>query len=181
MSELDLDLTRIMFELTDQPISVKFIKTVPGFDFGGVKIPSASENSRLDLPYHIAEILLQENLIEDFTDSFPLSLQDLTTAVRKEVRQGELQSLHPFFYALLNKQLTNNKADNSHYNEIELKRQKARFKQLMFERLPKIIKFAEAEDFNPQKLNLTASETVLMQRIHSWVSSWKALVSRQQE
>jgi hypothetical protein len=181
ISELELDWARIMFELTEQPISVKFIKSFPGFDFGGVKIPPGSENSRLDLPYYIAEILLQEDLIEDFSDSFSLSLQDLTSAVRKEMRQGEVQSLHPYFYALLNKQFSNNKADSSHYDEIELKRQKDKVKQLVFERLSKILKFAEVESFDPQKMNLTASEAILMQRIHAWASSWKKLVTLQKE
>ncbi|MHA2113030.1 MAG: hypothetical protein ACW98W_16245, partial [Candidatus Hodarchaeales archaeon] len=77
---------------------MKFIKDFPSFNFGGISIPSASENSRLDLPYYIAEILYQEGIIEDFKSSFPISLQDMTTAVRKEVRQGEVQPLHPYFH-----------------------------------------------------------------------------------
>ena len=181
ISELVLDWARIMFELAEQSVSVKFIQSFPGFDFGGVTIPPTSENSRMDLPYYIAEILLQENLIEDFSDSFSLSLQDLTSAVRKEMRQGEVQSLHPYFYALLNKRFSSNKTDSSHYDEIELKRQKDKVKQLIFERLSKILKFAEVESFSPQKMNLTASEAILMQRIHSWVSSWKKLVTLQKE
>lgn len=179
MSELGLDFARIMFELAEHPVSVKFTENFPGFEFGGVKLPATPKNSRIDIPYYIAEIFFQENLIDDFTESFPLSLQDLTTAVRKEVRQGELQSLHPFYYALLNKHLSSNKAENSHFNEIELKRQLARLKQLTLERLSKIIKFAEDDNFNPEKSNLTASEVVLMQKIHSWVSSWKTLVNKQ--
>ena len=180
-SELEQDWARLMFELTEQSVSVKFIKPFPGFDFGGIRIPPASENSRMDLPYYIAEIFFQENIIEDFSNSFSHSLQDLTSAVRKEMRQGEVQALHPYFYALLNKQFSNNKTGSSHYDEIELKRQKDKLKQLAIERLSKILKFAEVESINPQKMNLTASEAILMQRIHSWVSNWKKLITIQKE
>ncbi|MHA1978700.1 MAG: hypothetical protein ACW98I_17490 [Candidatus Hodarchaeales archaeon] len=178
--ELELELKRILFEFSDSPISVKFNKNFAGFEFGGITIPSAAENSRMDIPYFIAEILFKESLIEDFKSDFPLSLQELTAAVRKEVRHGEVQQLHPYFYSLFSEQVVKSDVDDSHYDEIELKRQKDRVKQLITERLSKIIKLSDSYDFNPQKLNLTASESVLMKKMHSWVVTWKALINHEE-
>lgn len=181
MVELELELKRILFEFSDTPISVKFTKSYAGFEFGGIIIPSAIENSRVDVPYFLAEILLKEGLIEDFRHNFPLSLQELTAAVRKEVRHGEVQQLHPYFYSLFSEMVMKSDVNDSHYDEIELKRQKDRVKQLVTERLSKIIKLSDSNDFNPQRLNLTASETILMKRIHTWVVNWKLLVNQEEK
>ena len=180
-SELELELKRILFEFTDSPISVKFIQSFTGFEFGGIKLPSAVENTRLEVPFFIAEILLKENLIEDFRNDFPLSLQDLTAAVRKEVRHGEVQPLHPYFYSLFNEQVRKSNINDSHYDEIELKRQKDRVKQLITERLSKIIKLSDSTNVNYQKLNLTSSEAVLLKKINSWVIIWKSLISQEEQ
>ncbi len=178
--ELELELKRILFEFTNSSISVKFTSPFTGFEFGGINIPSTTENSRIDIPYFIAEILLKENLIEDFRNDFPLSLQELTAAVRKEVRHGEVQQLHPYFYSLFSEQVIKSDINDSHYDEIELKRQKIRIKQLITERLSKIIKLTDSNDFNPRKLNLTASEVILMTKIHSWVVNWKSLINQEE-
>jgi hypothetical protein len=178
--ELELELKRILFEFSDTPISVKFIKPFAGFKFGGIKIPPATENSRLDIPYFIAEILLKERLIEEFKNDFPLSLQELTASVRREVRHGEVQQLHPFFYSLFNEQILKSDINDSDFDEIELKRRKDRVKQLITERLSKIIKLSDSNDFNPKKLNLTASEEILMKKIHSWVLNWKSLINQEE-
>jgi hypothetical protein len=150
-SELDLELKRVLFEFTDSLVSVKFNSKFSGFEFLGVKIPTVSEGSRVELPYFLAEKLFQEKLIEDFSDSFPLSLQDLTMAVRKEVRQGEVQPIYPFLYTLFNHRNTDNTSEASHYTEIEMNRQKDRMNQL-------------------------SSEYILMQKIHSIVDNWKKVV-----
>ncbi len=178
-TELELELKRILFEFTDSSISVKFIKSFAGYEFGGIKIPSVTENSRLDIPYFIAEILLKENFIEDFRNDFPLSLQDLTAAVRKEVRHGEVQQLHPYFYSLFSEQVMKSNINDSHYDEIELKRQKDRINQLITERLSKIIKLSDSNNIDHQKLNLTAFEAVLLKRINSWVVNWKSLINQE--
>jgi phenylalanyl-tRNA synthetase beta subunit len=178
-TELELELKRILFEFTDSSISVKFIKPFAGYEFGGIKIPSVTENSRLDIPYFIAEILLMENFIEDFRNDFPLSLQDLTAAVRKEVRHGEVQQLHPYFYSLFSEQVMKSNINDSHYDEIELKRQKDRINQLITERLSKIIKLSDSNNIDHQKLNLTAFEAVLLKRINSWVVNWKSLINQE--
>ena len=175
-SEIDLELKRILFEFTDSLISVKFKARFPGFVFLGIEIPNVSEGSRIELPYFIAEKLLEEKLVEDFYDSFPLSLQDLTTAVRKEVRQGEVQPIHPFLYTLFNHRNTNNASEASHYTEIEMNRQKDRMNQLIKERLAKIMKYADSDEKILKKLNLTSSEYILMQKIHSIVDNWKKVV-----
>ena len=179
--ELELELKRILFEFTNSPISVKFKKPFSGFEFGGIKIPSVPENSRLEIPYFIAEILLKEDLIEDFRNDFPISLQELTAAVRKEVRHGEVQQLHPYFYSLFGEQVAKLNVNDSHYDEIELKRQKDRIKQLIAERVSKIIKLSDRSDFDPLKYNLTASEAVLMKKIHSLVVNWKSLINQEKK
>ncbi|MHA2237624.1 MAG: hypothetical protein ACXAB2_04535 [Candidatus Hodarchaeales archaeon] len=175
-TELDLELKRVLFEFSNSLVSVKFNSRYPGFEFLGIKIPAVLEGSRIEIPVFIAEKLLKENLIEDFSDSFPVSLQDLTTAVRKEVRQGEVQSVYPFLYSLFKHQNLKNSSETSHYNEIELKRQKDRMKQLIKERLAKIIKFADSDRIKLSKLNLTASEQILMQKVLSIVDNWKKMI-----
>jgi len=165
-----------MFEMTESKISVKFIKNFPGFDFGGVKVPSAIENSRLDLPYYIAESLSQEKIIEDFEYLFPISLQELTTAVRKEVRHGEVQPLHPYFHTIFKKFVLKGSVDNSPYTEKELKQKKAKMNQITSERLAKLVKMADSTNFNTKKINLTASEQILMEQIRKWIAEWKELI-----
>ncbi len=165
-----------MFEMTEKNISVKFIKDFPGFNFGGVKIPSATKNSQLDLPYYIAESLYQEEIIEEFKTSFPISLQELTTAVRKEVRQGEVQPLHPYFHTIFKKLVLEGSTDSSPYTEKELKQKKAKMNQITSERLAKLVKMADSTSLNTKKMNLTASERILMEKIQKWIVDWKELI-----
>lgn len=165
-----------MFEMTERDILVKFIKDFPSFNFGGISIPSASENSRLDLPYYIAEILYQEGIIEDFKTSFPISLQEMTTAVRKEVRQGEVQPLHPYFHLVYKKLALEESVDSSPYTEKEFKQKKAKLTQITSERLAKLIKMADSPKINAKNMNLTASEQILMEKIHRWIVNWKELI-----
>jgi len=162
--------------MTERKISVKFIKDFPGIDFWGVKIPSTTENSRLDLPYYIAEALYQEEIIEEFGSSLPTSLQELTTAVRKEVRHGEIQPLHPFFHTVLKKQVLKGSTDSSPYTEKELKQKKAKLNQITSERLAKIVKMADSTEINTKRMNLTASEQILMEKIREWIVDWKELI-----
>jgi len=165
-----------MFEMTERNISVKFIKDFPGFDFWGVKISSAIENSRLDLPYYIAESLYQEGIIEEFRSSFPISLQELTAAVRKEVRQGEIQPLHPYFHTVFKKLVLEGSTDISPYTEKELKLKKAKLTQITSERLAKLVKMADSTNISTKKMNLTASERILMEKIHNCIVDWKELI-----
>ena len=67
-------------------------------------------------------------------------------------------------------------SETSHYTEIEINRQKDRMTQLIKERLAKIIKYADSDENILKKLNLTASEYILMQKIHSIVDNWKKVV-----
>ena len=173
---MSLDLQRALSEMTERNISVKFIKNFPSFDFGGVSIPSTSENSRLDLPYYIAEILYQEGVIEEFKSSFPISLQEMTTAVRKEVRQGEIQPLHPFFHMVFKKIVLEEPADSSPYTEKEMKQKKAKLTQITSERLAKLVKLADSTNINTKKMNLTASERILMEKLQKWIIEWKELI-----
>ena len=100
--------------------------------------------------------------------------------MRREVRHGEVQQLHPYFYSLFNEQIIKSDVNDSDFDEIELKRQKDRFKQLITERLSKIIKLSNSNAFNPKKLNLTASEEILMKKIYSWVLNWKSLINQEE-
>ncbi|MCK4848149.1 MAG: hypothetical protein KAT16_03915 [Candidatus Heimdallarchaeota archaeon] len=175
-TEIGLDLQRAMFEMTESKISVKFIKNFLGFDFCGVKIPSTTKNSRLDLPYYIAELLFQEEIIEEFKSSFPISLQELTTAVRKEVRHGEVQPLHPYFHTAFKKLVLEESDDNSPYIEKELKQKKAKMTQITSERLAKLVKMADSANLNMKKMNLTVSEQILMEKIRKWVVEWKKVI-----
>ena len=165
-----------MFEMTERNISVKFTKDFPNFDFGGVKIPSTSENSRVDLPYYIAEILYREGIIEEFESSFPISLQELTTAVRKEVRQGEVQPLHPYFHMVFKKLVLGKSVDNSPYTKKELKQKMAKLSQITSERLAKLVKIADSPKINAKKMNLTTSEKILVEKLQKWITSWKELI-----
>jgi len=166
-----------MFEMTERKISVKFIKNFPGFDFWGVKVPSVTENSRSDLPYYIARLLLKDEIIEDFKSSFPISLQELTTAVRKEVRQGEIQPIHPFFHMVFKKLILEESTDDSPYNEKEMKQKKAKLTQITSERLAKLVKMADSSNINTKRMNLTASEQILMEKIRRWIVDWKELIN----
>jgi hypothetical protein len=49
-------------------------------------------------------------------------------------------------------------------------------KQLIKERLAKIIKFADSDRIKLSKLNLTASEQILMQKVLSIVDNWKKMI-----
>jgi hypothetical protein len=175
-SEMGLDLQRVMFEMSESSISVKFIKDFPGFDFWGVKIPSALENSRFDLPYYIAEFLFQEEIIEEFGSTFPISLQDLTNAVRKEVRHGEVQPLHPYFHSVFKKLVLEGPAVDSPYSEKELKQKKATLNQITSERLAKLVKMADSTNINTKRMNITASERILMEKIRKLIVDWRELI-----
>ena len=174
---MELDLQRALFDMTETAISVKFIKNFPEFNFGGVKIPSVNENSRMDLPYYIAELLLHEGIIEDYSKSFPISLQDLTTAVRKEVRHGEIQPLHPYLYSIFKKVVLEGSDDDSPYAKKEFEQKKAKIIQIISERLAKMVKMADSTNINPKRMNLTASERVLMEKINGWIVNWKKMIT----
>ena len=99
--EMTRELERIRFELTESSVPVKFVQNFSGFSFENINIPTSSQGSQVEVPFFIAEILKKRSMIEDFKSNFPITLPELEGAVRKEVRVGELQSLHPHFNILL--------------------------------------------------------------------------------
>jgi DNA replication initiation complex subunit (GINS family) len=100
----------------------------------------------------------------------------MTTAVRKEVRQGEVQPLHPYFHMVYIKIALEESVDSSPYTEKEFKQKKAKLTQITTERLAKLIKMADSPKINAKNMNLTASEQILMEKIHRWIVNWKELI-----
>jgi hypothetical protein len=172
-SRMATELERIRFEFTESKVTVKFLQTFSGFSFENITIPPGSKGSRLEVPYFIAEILRDKSIIEDFNTDFSTSLQDLTGAVRKEVRSGKLQPIHPFFNILLKKNAFIGEDQASQFDEVEIKRKASKFNQLVHERVAKIVKMADSRGESPRKSNLTASERLLLSELKEIVHSWK--------
>ena len=169
------ELERVRFELTDSRVSVKFLQDFSGFSFEDIKIPPSSKGNQTEVPFFIAEILRKESVIEDFRKDYPITLQDLEGAVRKEVRAGELQHLHPFFYILLKNIDLLVEDKDSQFSELEKKRKQTKFNQLTNERISKLVKMTDSKKLLDQrKRNLTASEKILVEKINGWIQSWKA-------
>ncbi|UCG90448.1 MAG: hypothetical protein JSU57_01580, partial [Candidatus Heimdallarchaeota archaeon] len=122
--EIASELERVRFELTESKVSVKFLQDFSGFSFENINIPPSSKGSQVEVPYFIAELLRKKSVIEDFRMNFPVTLQDLEGAVRKEVRMGELQPLHPYFHILLQDFVLSMADKDSQFSELEQKRQK---------------------------------------------------------
>lgn len=173
--EMACELERVRFQLTESSVSVKFLQSFSGFSFEGINVPSSSEGSRIEVPYFIAEILQKKSVIEDFRMNFPITLQDLEGAVRREVRVGELQPLHPYFHILLKDLVLLMEDKDSQFSELEQKRQKTKFNQLTHERISKLVKMTDSRKALAQKKkNLTSSEQVLFEKIVDWIQNWKA-------
>ncbi|MHA2245080.1 MAG: hypothetical protein ACXADY_08935 [Candidatus Hodarchaeales archaeon] len=173
--EMARELERVRFELTESSVSVKFLQNFLGFSFEGISIPSYSKGSQIEIPYFLAEILRKKSVIEDFRMNFPITLQDLEGTVRKEVRVGELQPLHPYFYILLKDLVLLSEDKDSQFSELEQKRQKTKFNQLTHERISKLVKMTDSRKVLAQKKkNLTSSEQVLFEKIVDWIQNWKA-------
>ena len=171
--EMTRELERIRFELTESNLPVKFAQNFSGFSFEHITIPASSQGSQVEVPYFIAEILHERSMIEDFKSNFPITLSELEGAVRKEVRVGELQSLHPYFNVLLKDYLLIEDKD-SQFSELEQKRQKMKFNQLINERISKIVKMTDSRKILAQrKRNLTNTEQILFDRIVDWIQNWK--------
>ena len=173
--EMASELERVRFELTGSNISVKFLQDFSGFSFENINIPFASKGSQIDVPYFIAEILRKKSVIEDFRMNFPITLQDLEGAVRKEVRVGELQSLHPYFHLLMQDFVLSVEDKDSEFSELEQKRQKTKYNQLTHERISKLVKMTDSRKVLAQKKkNLTPSEQILFKKIVDCIQNWKA-------
>jgi len=173
--EMASELERVRFELTGSNISVKFLQDFSGFSFENINIPFASKGSQIDVPYFIAEILRKKSVIEDFRMNFPITLQDLEGAVRKEVRVGELQSLHPYFHLLMQDFVLSVEDKDSEFSELEQKRQKTKYNQLTHERISKLVKMTDSRKVLAQKKkNLTSSEQILFKKIVDCIQNWKA-------
>ncbi len=173
--EMAYELERVRFELTESSVSVKFLQDFSGFSFEGINVPPSSKGSRIEVPFFIAEILQIKSVIEDFRMNFPITLQDLEGAVRREVRVGELQPLHPYFYILLKDLVLLMEDKDSQFSELEQKRQKTKFNQLTHERISKLVKMTDSRKALAQKKkNLTSSEQVLFEKIVDWIQNWKA-------
>ncbi|UCE14906.1 MAG: hypothetical protein JSV04_06930 [Candidatus Heimdallarchaeota archaeon] len=172
--EIAIELERIRFELTERKIQVKFLTDFSGFSFEEVTIPPTSQGSRLEIPYYIAEILRRNSVIEDFDPDFPTSLQELTAAVRNELRDGKLQPLPPFTHILAKELLLTPEDQESKFENLEQKRQISKFNQLTLERISKILRMTDSKDISTRKRNLTPSEEILFNKIVSWIQSWKA-------
>ncbi|NHJ02074.1 MAG: hypothetical protein EAX86_08005 [Candidatus Heimdallarchaeota archaeon] len=173
-TELDEEMTRLAFQMSHEPISVKFIQEFSGFSFEGIKIPLTPRGSRISIPHFIAIYLAEKDIIEDFTEEYPLSLQSLTNAVRNEIRSGDLQQIHPYLHLLAKEYLLSELQIESSYSELELKRQRAKFYQLTKERLSKLVKMADNKNLlSKKRTDLTASERILFQKIANWVQCWK--------
>ena len=172
--EMTRELERLRFELTESNLPVKFAQNFSGFSFEHIIIPASSQGSQIEVPYFIAEILHERSMIEDFKSNFPITLSELEGAVRKEVRVGELQSLHPYFNVLLKDYLLIEDKD-SQFSELEQKRQKTKFNQLIHERISKLVKMTDSRKILAQrKRNLTSSEQILFDKIVGWIQNWKA-------
>jgi hypothetical protein len=172
-SQMATELERIRFEFTESKMIVKFLQTFAGFSFENITIPPASKGSHLEIPYFIAEILREKSIIEDFSTDFSNSLQDLTGAVRSEVRSGKLQPIHPFFNTLIKEYTFTEEDQDSQFNEVEKKRKTSKFNQLVHERVAKIVKMADSRGPLPRKSNLTSSERLLLTELREIVHSWK--------
>jgi hypothetical protein len=173
--EMARDLERIRFELTESNVPVKFAQNFSGYSFEQIKIPASSRGSQVDVPYFIAEILHKRGMIEDFKSNFPVTLPELEGAVRKEVRVGELQPLHQYFNILLSDHFQFMEEKESQFSELEQKRQKTKFNQLINERISKIVKMTDSRKVLAQrKKNLTSSEQILFDKIVEWIQNWKA-------
>lgn len=172
--EMARDLERIHFELTESKIPVKFTQNFSGFSFEHIKIPASSQGSQIDVPYFIAEKFLERGMIEDFKANFPITLSELEGAIRKEVRVGELQPLHQYFNILLSDHFQLMEEKESQFSELEQKRQKTKFNQLINERISKIVKMTDSRKMLAQrKKNLTSSEQILFDKIVEWIQNWK--------
>lgn len=172
--EMIRELERIRFELTESSVPVKFVQNFSGFSFENVNIPASSRGSQIEVPYFIAEILHKKSMIEDFKSNFPITLPELEGAVRKEVRVGELQPLHPYFHILLKDHFFLMEDKDSQFSELEQKRQKTKFNQLINERISKLVKMTDSRKMLAQKKrNLTSSEQILFDKIVNWVQKWK--------
>ncbi|MFW9904187.1 MAG: hypothetical protein ACFFFH_07645 [Candidatus Thorarchaeota archaeon] len=172
--EIARDLERIRFELTESNVPIKFAQNFSGFSFEHIIIPASSQGSQFDVPFFIAEILHKRGMIEDFKSNFPLTLPELEGAVRKEVRVGELQPLHQYFNILLLDHFLLMEEKESQFSELEQKRQKTKFHQLINERISKIVKMTDSRKVLAQrKKNLTSSEQILFDKIVELIQNWK--------
>ncbi len=173
--EMASELDRVRFELTESNVSVKFLQDFSGFSFENINIPSSPKGTQIDIPYFIAEILRKKSVIEDFRMNFPVTLQDLEGAVRKEVRAGELQPIHPYFHLLLQDFVLSMEDKDSQFSELEQKRQKTKYNQLTHERISKLVKMTDSRKVLAQKKkNLTSSEQILFTKIVDCIQNWKA-------
>ncbi|WP_455464502.1 hypothetical protein [Candidatus Hodarchaeum mangrovi] len=164
---------RIEFEFLEYKIPVTFREDFSGFKFSSISINPATKGTNDEIPLYIAEFLFRKGIIEDYTKEYPTQLQDLTTALRNEVRSGELQKLHPFFYLLITPHLDSSEKQDSRFNELETKRLISAFTKLATERVSKIIKMTEWKDINIQKSNLTVTEQVFYQQLRTIIKTWK--------
>jgi hypothetical protein len=173
--EMTRELERIRFELTESSVPVKFVQNFSRFSFENINIPTSSQGSQVEVPFFIAEILKKRSMIEDFKSNFPITLPELEGAVRKEVRVGELQPLHPHFNILLKDHFFLLEDKDSQFSELEQKRQKTKFNQLIHERISKLVKMTDSRKILAQRSrNLTSSEQILFDKIVDWIQNWKA-------
>lgn len=172
------ELERLRFELLETKIPVTFRRDFSGFSFEGVSVPAVSRGSQLEIPYFMAQILLVDEVIEEFTLEFPDSLQELTGAVRNEVRSGQLQPLPRFFNLLLKDLVLNDQDPDSDYGEVDYKRKRAKYLQLLQARVTKIVKMADGMQRIPRKHNMTAEEQVLFNKLQEIVGAYKHLLTK---
>jgi hypothetical protein len=175
------DLERIRFDLLESKISVKFLQNYSGFSFEGITIPSVSKGSRVEVPFFIAEILFKNSIIEEYLDDFPSSLQDLTNAVRNEVRSGKLQPLHPYYNILVKDLVLIDEDQDSQFDEVELSRKESKYHQLINERIAKIVKMTDSRAPLPRRSNLTASEKMLVVKINELIQRWRSEIAKVNE
>jgi hypothetical protein len=171
------ELERLRFELLESKIPVTFRRDFSGFSFEGVSVPAVSKGSQLEVPYFMAEVLLDDAVIEEFNLDFPDSLQELTGVVRNEVRSGQLQDLPRFFNLFVKDQVLNDQDSDSDYGEVEYKRKRAKYLQLLQARVTKIVKMADGTQRIPRKPNMTAVEQVLFNKLREMVDAYKQLLT----
>ena len=172
-AEIVMEMERLQFELMESKIRVKFLVPFTGFSFEGIKIPSAPKGGQLEIPLFCAYYLFNKGIIDDYTADFPVSLKDLTAALRNEVRSGDLQSLHPFFHVLINDFVYNADSDDSHFTQLERKRQRTTYNKLLSERFAKLVKMSNRKEMISRKSNLTSTEYLLYYKLSEWLRGWK--------
>lgn len=175
MSEFnpDLELQRIVFDFEEKNVLIKCLTDNPSIDIGGAKIKFI-KGSEFEVPFWVARILEEENLVE-MKNMKSFDIPYMQTVLWDESKSQTPIQLDDDFYPVISLQIETLGKKSEMYALRDKERMEALLKDIISKRRFKIIKLSQKTgDPSPFVKHLTPEELWLFKALRAQLHEWES-------